>query len=124
MQLSKYPPNKLTQKNNNNSYISVLSINQKDWPGFRFSVNSPHFADVCFLSRSAIQRVVSEKTKPAVYKPRSLNVKVLRDTILPGQNPGDLPQPVTLINGSVAPSFGWILNTEDLIKYDRNLVPC
>ena len=36
------------------------------------------------MFRSAIQRVVSVKIKLAVYKLRSLNVRVLRATILPG----------------------------------------
>ena len=36
------------------------------------------------MFRSVIQRVVSVKIKLAVYKLRSLNVRVLRVTILPG----------------------------------------
>ena len=49
-----------------------------------------------FMFRSAIQRVVSVKIKLAVYKLRSLNVKVLMDTILQEQN---LLANLDLING-------------------------
>ena len=50
------------------------------------------------MFRSVIRRVVSVKTKLAVYKLRSLNVRVLRATILPGLRlwPGRLQD---IING-------------------------
>ena len=61
-----------------------------------------------------IPLVVCVKIKLAVYKPRSLNVKVLRVTILPGQRADSPPQLVIppLINGSVTSSLSLLISQQ------------
>ena len=70
------------------------------------------------MFRSVTRRVVFGKTKLAVYKPRSLNVKVLRVTILPGQRADSPLQLVIppLINGSVTSSLSLLISNKVKVR--------
>ena len=70
------------------------------------------------IFRSATLRAAYVRIKLAVYKPRSLNVKVLRVTILPGQRADSPPQLVIppLIHGSVTSSLSLLISQQVKVR--------